>query len=152
MALISTNAIGLDRRKRLRISYPFKLMHAPYVFPGIKNSDLHPGEIINISALGIRFKSPLSYQPASLARVEIKLGSWSNFKSDVFSYREIYQAEPFVALGKILRVNECLSEEGEKYFETALSFISADEQHILAVDRFIKNLITKKGNHENTCS
>jgi hypothetical protein len=145
---IKTN---INRRKSERIDYPFKMQHAPYIFPGINNAELIPGEILNISACGLLFKSSVSYKIGNLARLEIRIGSWNNFKPGFNFYGNGYKSEPFIVLGKVIRIYE-IYDNFEKYFKIALNYISVDEGHKHAVDEFIKKLIQKKVKYENTCS
>ena len=145
------NSQAKDRRKSERIDYPFKLVHAPYIFPGIRNKDMEPGKLINISANGILFKSHNSYKAGDLVRMEIQLGSWADYKTGFKSFHDIYQSEPFVVLGRVMRVLD-LEENNQKFFKTAINYVSVDENHRQAVDRFIKKFIQKRVAYENSRS
>ena len=140
-----------DRRKATRVDYPFKLTHALYTFPGLVNKALEPGKMINISSNGILFESSCSYKAGDLVRIEIQLGSWAEYKTGFEAFHTIYQGEPFIVLGKVLRVLS-LEEKSQKFFKAAINYVSVDESHRQAVERFIKKFIQKRVSHENSCS
>lgn len=85
-----------------------------------------------------------------MIRLEIRLGSWREHRQGFTHFREIYQGEPFVALGKVLRVKKTEDSSGSLY-QIAVHFISVDEGHRQAVDKFIQKLIQKKVDYENSC-
>lgn len=145
------NSQDKDRRQSTRLDYPFKLTHALYTFPGLVNNTLEHGRLINISANGILFESPYSYKAGDLIRIEIQLGSWSEYKTGFKALHDIYQGEPFVVLGKVLRVLG-LEENNQKFFKAAINYVSVDESHRQAVDRFIKKFIQKRVSYENSRS
>lgn len=126
-----------ERRTYLRLDYPFQILHAAFQFPGVKNSDLIQGTISNVSAVGVCFYSSFEYKKDTMIRLEIKMGSWDNYKTGYSSFQCIYQGEPFIALAKILRV-EKKQINGKNYFETAAKYVSVDEGHMQAVSKFIR--------------
>ena len=140
-----------DRRQSTRVDYPFKLKHALYTFPGLVNRALESGKMINISSNGILFESRYSYKSGDLVRMEIQLGSWADHKTGFKTFHDIYQSEPFVVLGKVLRVLT-MEENDQKFFKTAINYVSVDESHRQAVDRFMKKFIQKRTSYENSCS
>lgn len=134
--MISVDA-RIERRSNLRLDYPFQILHASFHFPGVKNSDLIPGSIINVSASGVCFLSSIEYKKDSMIRLEIKMGSWDYYKTGYSAFQCIYQGEPFVALAKILRVEKKQIND-KNYFETAAKYVSVDEGHMQAVSKFIR--------------
>ncbi|MBN2145556.1 MAG: PilZ domain-containing protein [Candidatus Aureabacteria bacterium] len=134
-----------ERRNYERIDVPFKLLHAPFFFPGIKNEELIPGEILNVSAIGVFFKTTRLYEPGTLVRIEIKMGSWDNYKNGFQPFKYLYRSEPFVVLGQVMRCTKEPSEENikENHFQVAVKYISVDEGHQSAVAKFIQKLAKK---------
>ena len=141
--MLQNESQNQERRKSTRLEYPFKLLHALYTFPGLVNNALESGQLINISSNGILFESACSYKPGNLVRMEIQMGSWAEHQTGFNAFRQIYQGEPFVVLGKVVRVLGT-EENHQKFFKTAINYVSVDESHRQAVDRFIKKFIQKR--------
>jgi hypothetical protein len=123
----------LDRRKFQRVAHPFRILHAPFALVPHKSPPLEEGDIVNVSAIGVLFQSPARYRAGQMIRVEIRLGSWETYKPGFRFFDYIYQGEPFVALAKVVRADPA----DRDLFETAAEFVSVDEGHRIAVDRFL---------------
>ncbi|EKD27657.1 MAG: hypothetical protein ACD_79C00644G0003 [uncultured bacterium] len=131
----------LEKRAGHRIDIPFSVFHSPFFLNAKKQPEMVESQILNVSSVGVLFKSNIVYNVDIILRIEILLGNWDLFKVGFSSSKQIYQGQPFVALAKVVRIEK--NDNSDNYFMIAASFISVDEGHQFAVEKFINKLIKK---------
>lgn len=94
-------------------------------------------KLVNISASGILFESTRSYDKDIPLKLELMIQRWEKFSSEFIKFDQTAISKPFVALGRVARVETV--EEGK--FLLGVELNNVDPVHREALKRYLEHLI-----------
>lgn len=123
---------GPEKRKFVRLSRKYVIQYGEFSFSTQKISR-YQGMTENISAGGILIETEEEYSPGTLLKLKIRVPNWEKCKSEFLKFNQTSLSEPFVALGKVVRVKKILPQG----YEIGIYFVSVDADHQDALKRYI---------------
>lgn len=135
---MKNNNAGSERRKFVRLSREYVLQYEEFRFSTQKISN-YEGTTENISAGGVLIETEEEYSTGTLLKLKIRVPDWEKCKSEFLKIDQTSLSEPFVVLGKVVRVKKILPQG----YEIGLHFVSIDEDHRQALRRYLEGELEK---------
>lgn len=129
---MKNNTAGPERRKFVRLSREYVIQYGEFRFSTEKISN-YQGTTENISAGGVLIETEEEYSAGTLLKLKIRVPDWEKCKSEFLKLNQTSLSEPFVVLGKVVRVKKILPQG----YEIGLHFVSVDADHQDALRRYI---------------
>lgn len=121
-----------EKREFVRLCREYVVQYGEFRFSTQKISN-HEGMTGNISAGGVLVEIEEEYSPGTLLKLKIRVPNWEKCKSEFIKFNQTSLSEPFVALGKVVRVKKILPQR----YEIGIHFVSVDADHRDALKRYI---------------
>ena len=132
-----------DRRKYLRLGGKYMVRHEKFSIP--RGAEICEDTAKNISANGLLFESKTIYGLGTVLRLELLVQGIDRFKTEFYKHERLSNTEPFVVLGKVVRVEEV----GGGVFDVGVSLVGLDYGYRQALAEYInahlKNVQPKEG-------
>lgn len=135
---MKNNNAGPEKRKFVRLCREYVVQYGEFRFSTQKISH-YKGMTENISAGGVLIETEEEYSAGTLLKLKIRVPNWEEYKSEFLKFNQTSLSEPFVVLGKVVRVKKILPQG----YEIGLHFVSIDEDHRQALERYLEEELEK---------
>jgi len=123
---------GPDRRRFVRLPRECVVQYGEFRFSTQKIAQ-YKEMTGNISAGGVMIETEREYSPGTLLKLKIRVPGWEKYKTEFLKLGQTSLSEPFVVLGKVVR----LKRVDPEHYEIGIHFVSVDEGHREALERYI---------------
>ncbi|HRY29370.1 MAG TPA: PilZ domain-containing protein [Elusimicrobiota bacterium] len=128
-----------EKRKFKRVPGKFVVQYSELSLSE-KARDVFLSQLVNISASGLLFESAQAFAVDTVLKLELKMDRWQKFSSDFYKYDQTSVSEPFVAVGKVVRVESM----GKGKYLIGVFLTSVYESHRDALKKYIESLSEAK--------